>query len=141
MVLFGEACYLKSMELFFKKMLVNTLILMVVMLPLRNVFAMDMSMSHCEEASMGSEMSMMDHSGHNMSLMDSVDEKNDQKTTNCSCCNQCDGDCTGCVHISSAITFEFLQFSDLKLIELVSVVSDLLLTRTISPPSRPPLIL
>lgn len=131
------------MKLLFKKLLVNTLILMVVMLPFGDVFALSMELSsnHCEKASMGSEMSMMDHSGHDMSSMDSVDEQSDQDITSCSCCNQCDGDCAGCVHISSAITFELLQLSDLKTIESVSVVSDSLLTRTISPPSRPPLIL
>ncbi|MES0327806.1 MAG: hypothetical protein ABUK13_06415 [Gammaproteobacteria bacterium] len=129
------------MKLLFKKMLVNMLVLMVVMLPLRNAFAMDMSMNHCEADSVEMEMTMMNHAGHQMPSSDLMTDQQEKKVTACACCNQCDGDCTGCVHISSAITFEFLQFSDLKLIELVSVVSDLLLTRTISPPSRPPLIL
>ena len=129
------------MKLLFKKMLVNILVLMVVMLPLRNVFAMDAPMNHCKTDSVKMEMTMMNHAGHQMPSSDLMTEQQEKKVTACACCNQCDGDCTGCVHISSAITFESLQFSDLKITEPVSVVSNSLLTRTISPPSRPPLIL
>ena len=131
------------MKLLFKKILVNMLVLMVVMLPLRNVFAMPIEMSpdHCKAGSMGTEMSIMNHAGHNMSSLGSVDALQEKEVAACACCNQCDGDCSGCVHVSSAITFEFLQFSDLKTIEFVSVVSNSLLTRIISPPSRPPLTL
>lgn len=131
------------MKFLFKKVLVNILVLMVVMLPLRNVFAMSMEMSsnHCVENTGDTEMSMMSHAGHKMPALDPVHNEHEKEVTACTCCNQCDGDCTGCVHISSAITFELLQLSDLKIIELVYLVSDSLLTRTISPPSRPPLIL
>jgi len=124
-------------------MLVNMLVLMVVMLPLRNVFAMPMEMSsnHCKADAVDVEMVMVDHAGHDMSSTKSQDSESDKKTAACACGNQCDGDCAGCVHISSAITFEFLELSDLKDIEVVSIMADSLLTRTISPPSRPPLTL
>lgn len=129
------------MKLLFKKMLVNILVLMVVMLPLRSVFAMDMSMNHCAADSDDMEMSMMNHAEHTMSSADMLDSQSVKKVSFNACCDQCDADCTDCVHISSAITYELLQLSDLKNSKFVSVVSNSLLTRTISPPSRPPLIL
>lgn len=129
------------MRLLFKKILVNMLVLMVVMLPLRIAFAMDMSMNHCKADLNEMEMTMTNHADHQMPSSDLMADQQEKKINDCACCNQCEGDCTGCVHISSMIIFELLQFSDLKVIELVSVVSDSLLTRTISPPSRPPLIL
>ena len=131
------------MKLLFKKMLVNILVLMVVMLPLRSVFAMPMTMSpdHCVVDTAEVEMAMMDHAGHNMPSSNLQDTQQEQEATACVCCDQCDGECTGCVHISSAITFDFLQLSDIRTTELVSVITDSLLTRTLSPPSRPPLTL
>ena len=113
------------------------------MLPLRSVFAMPMTMSpdHCAEDRAEVEVIMMDHAGHNMSSPDLADTPQEQKTSDCDCCDQCDGNCTGCAHSSSAVTFEFLQLSDLATIEFIPVVSDSLLTRLISPPSRPPLTL
>lgn len=131
------------MKLLFKKFLVNILMLMVVMLPLRDVFSvpMDMSSNHCDTTSMNLEMTMTEHIGHTMPSSLSIDKEIDQKISSCACCNQCDGDCATCVHMSSAITFKLLQLTDLKDIELLAVVSDSLLTRTISPPSRPPLTL
>lgn len=133
----------KNMNLLFKKILVNVLVLMVVMLPMRNAFTMPMEMSpdHCSSGMAGVEMSMMNHAGHDMSSLNSSDTHQKQDVVSCACCNQCDGDCTGCVHISSAITFESPHFSNLEIIEIISVRSDSLLTRTISPPSRPPLTL
>ena len=131
------------MKLLFKKMLINILVLMVVILPLRSVFAMPMTISsdHCAVDTAEIEMVMMNHAGHHMSSSDFQDTQQEEKITACACCNQCDGDCTGCIHISSAIIFDFLQLSDLRTIEFISVVSDSLLTRIISPPSRPPLTL
>ena len=78
-------------------MLVNMLVLMVVMLPLRNVFAMpmDMSTNHCDTDSSDVEMVMMNHAGHNMSSLDSMDKQQEEKIAACACCDQCDGDCTG----------------------------------------------
>ena len=131
------------MKLLVKKMLVNILVLMVVMLPLRSVFAMPMTMlpDHCVVDTVEVEMAMMDHAGHNMPSSDLQDTQQEKEATACACCDQCDGECTGCVHISSAITFDFLQLSDIRTTELVSVITDSLLTRTLSPPSRPPLTL
>ena len=131
------------MKLLFKNMLVNMLVLMVVMLPLPNVFAMPMEMStnHCKAGAVDVEMVIMNHAGHDMSSAKLQDSELDKKTAACACCNQCDSDCTGCVHISSAITFEFLELSNLNDVEVVSIMTDSLLTRTISPPSRPPLTL
>jgi len=131
------------MKLMLKKLLVNILVLMVVMLPLRNVFAMPMQISqdHCVVNQVDVDMSMMNHAGHQMPMSGLVDTKQEPKELACVCCQQCDGDCTGCVHISSAIIFSFLTLSDLTTIEFVPVVTDSLLTRSISPPSRPPLVL
>jgi len=131
------------MKLLFKKLLVNILVLMVVMLPLRNVLAMPMqvSMDHCAVAQVDTSMNMMNHAGHKMPMSDLADTKQEQKKLACACCQQCDGDCTGCVHISSAIIFGFSALSNLTIIEVASVVTDSLLTRSISPPSRPPLAL
>ena len=128
------------MELLFKKLLVNILVLMVVMLPLRNVFAMSMTMSpdHCAVDAAELAMVMMEHAGHNMISSDMQGTQLEQKVA---CCNSCDGECTDCVHIASAIAFGFLQLSDSSSIEFIPVVSDLLHTRIISPPSRPPLTL
>lgn len=130
------------MKLMFKKLLVNILVLMVVMLPLRNVFALSMEMapSHCATDS-NDAMSMMNHAGHQMPMPDQADTGHGQKKMACACCQQCDGDCTGCIHISSAIIFSFLTFTDLRAIESVAISADSLLTRTTSPPSRPPLVL
>ena len=131
------------MKLLFKKILVNMLVLMVVMLPLRSVFAMpmDMSANHCATDSGDIEMVMMNHTGHNMPSLVSMDKQQEEKIASCACCEQCDGECTGCIHISSMITFELLQLSELRTTESVIVPTDSLITRTISPPSRPPLIL
>ena len=131
------------MKLLFKKILVNMLVLTVVMLPLRSVFAMpmDMSTNHCTTDSGDVEMVMMNHAGHNMPSLDSMDKPQEEKIASCACCNQCDSDCTGCVHISSMITFELLQLSELRTTESVIVLTDSLITRTISPPSKPPLTL
>ena len=129
------------MKLLFKKVLINILMLMVVMLPFRSVFAVPMTMSagHCAEPMADVAMVMMDHANHAMSSADFQDGQQDRALASCTCCDQCDGDCTGCAQISSAITFDFLQISKVTSIELVSIVADSLLTRTLSPPSRPPL--
>lgn len=126
------------MKLQFKKLLVNALVLMVVMLPFREAFAMPLQLSskHCSQESMTGEMPMMNHVGHNM-----VSPNPDQEQqSNCGCCAQCDSDCTGCAHIS-AITFNLTFLSELNTTETVLTVSDASLTRTVSPPSRPPLVL
>ena len=127
------------MRLLFKKILINTLVLMVVMLPFRSVFAVPMSSDHCAEPMTDVAMVMMDHANHGMSPADFHDDQQEQALASCACCDQCDDDCTGCAQISSAITFDFLQLSEVRFNELVSVVADSLLTRTLSPPSRPPL--
>jgi len=119
-----------------KKLLINTLVLMVVLLSFRSVLAMPVVMTsgHCEEM-------LVQHAGHDMSAMDMQPTQQTEKVSSCTCCDQCGGDCSGCVHISSAITVSFLELSDIRMTEQVSVPGDFLLTRTLSPPSRPPLIL
>ncbi|MFC1589033.1 hypothetical protein ACFL3P_02045 [Pseudomonadota bacterium] len=118
------------------------MVLMVVMLPLRSVFAMplDMSSDHCKTEAVAAEMNMMNHAGHHMPSDESIETEQEQNKSACVCCSQCDGGCAGCVHIS-AVTFEFHQFSDVRTNEPVLAIADSLLTRIISPPSRPPLIL
>ena len=126
------------MKLQFKKLLVNVLVLMVVMLPFREAFAMPLELSsqHCSQETLSMEMPMMNHVGHNM-----VSAKPDlEQKSNCGCCAQCDSDCTGCAHIS-AITFNLTFLSELNSTETSLTVSDASLTRNISPPSRPPLVL
>ena len=129
------------MKLGFKKLLVNILMLMVAMLPLRSGFAMSMDISpeHCAPNKVDIEMTMMNHAGHHMSAADQVDDSQQQKKSACVCCPQCDAQCTGCVHISAALTFGVLQLTDIRTIESVTVKTDSLLTRTVSPPSKPPL--
>ena len=85
-------------------------------------------------------MTMMSHAGHKMTSIDLGEKESEQKKSACVCCNQCDGDCAGCVHIS-AITYEFFQFSSSAEAVLLSIVTESSLTRNVSPPSRPPLIL
>jgi len=128
------------MKLLLKRMLVNILVLMVIMLPLRSVFAMPLTMSsdNCVTDATKQEMVMMDHAGHDMSVVNVQDKQQQHAVT---FCDQCDSECADCTHISSAITFEFLQLTDVRTIEQVSVIADSLLTRTLSPPSRPPLTL
>ena len=127
------------MRLQFKKLLVNILVLMVVMLPFREAFAMSLELpsKHCSQESMSIEMPMMNHAGHTMAASN---PDQDQNQSNCGCCAQCDSDCTGCAHIS-AITFNLTFPSELDLTETILIVSDSSFTRTISPPSRPPLAL
>ncbi len=130
------------MKFLFKKILTNILVIMLVILPLRSVFSMplDMSSDHCKTKSGQMEMTMMSHAGHKMASTDLSEKESQQNKSACVCCNQCDGDCAGCVHIS-AITYDFFQFSSSAEAVLVSVVTESSLTRTVSPPSRPPLIL
>ena len=127
------------MRLQFKKLLVNILVLMVVMLPFREAFAMPLELSskHCSQESMSIEMPMMNHAGHTMAASNPDQEQN---KSNCGCCAQCDSDCAGCAHIS-AITFNLTFLSELSPTETVLIVSDASFTRIVSPPSRPPLAL
>lgn len=131
------------MKLLFKKILVNTLALLMVMLPLSNALAMqlDQASNHCEMDAESMAVMVMDHANHSLISADAIDDEVETIASNCTCCNQCDGECAGCIHISSAIAFDLLAFSETQKNELVSIMTDLLLTRTISPPSRPPLIL
>ena len=126
------------MGLRFKKLLVNMLVLMVVMLPFRDAFAMSMELSskHCANDDMS--MEMMNHAGHNMPASPDVDSE--QMQASCNCCDQCDNACAGCTHIS-AIIHKYL-FSN-KQSQLASFTIDAVssATRFISPPSRPPLAL
>lgn len=143
MVLLVKSAIYRYMKIRFKNLLVNILVLMVIMLPLRNVFAMplDMSSIHCDTDMRASHSNMQKHADHSMLHNDKTNSGMEEKSLACTCCSQCDGDCTGCVHISSAITLDFFQISSLKIIESVSLDADSLLTRAVSPPSRPPLIL
>lgn len=132
------------MKLLFKKLLVNTLALLMVMLPLSNALAMqlDQSSNHCEMDAENMAVMVVDHANHSLMTADTVDvDEVETITSSCTCCTQCDGECAGCIHISSVITFDLLTFSEIQKNELVSIMTDSLLTRTISPPSRPPLIL
>ena len=134
------------MGLQFKKLLVNILVLMVVMLPFRDAFAMPLNISskHCMAESINVIMPMMNHEGHNMpvsvSASDSMDTDQGQNKSNCGCCSQCDNSCTSCTHIS-AITLNFFHLPESNSTEVILIVSDSSLTRTVSPPSRPPLAL
>ena len=134
------------MILHFKKLLVNILVLMVVMLPFREAFAMplDMSSIHCMAESMNIEMPMMNHAGHNMSvsvaISDLVEPEQEQNKSSCACCSQCDNGCTSCTHIS-AITLNFFLIPESNSTEMTLFASESSLTRTVSPPSRPPLAL
>ena len=124
------------MNLPLKKLLINTLVLMVVILPFRSVLAMPVVMTsgHCAEM-------LAQNVDHDMSAMDMQHTQQTEKVSSCACCDQCDSNCSGCVHVFSAITVSLLEFSDIRMAEQVSVPGDFLLTRTLSPPSRPPLIL
>lgn len=120
------------MTLFFKKVLVYFLMLMVVSLPLRVLsMPIDMSADHC----MGGDMSAMQHDGHQMPAV-----SDDEQTSNCNCCEQCVGDCTDCASIS-VVTFEQRQLTETTSHEIYSVAAKLLFTHITSPPSRPPLSL
>ena len=120
------------MKLAFKKILVNALVLLVVMLPLPALsMPIDMS-ADC----MMDDMSSMQHEGHEMPQAD--DE--DRQASGCQCCSQCAGDCTGCISMS-AVTYNLLNLSDLKTHEPYVVAAKSLLTRITSPPSRPPITL
>ena len=120
------------MKLTFKKILVNALVLLVVMLPLR---ALSMPIDMSDDCMMD-DMSSMQHEGHDMPQVD--DE--DKQASGCQCCSQCSGDCTGCISMS-AVTFILLQLSDIKTHEPYIVTEKSLLTRITSPPSRPPISL
>ena len=119
----------------FRKILVNLLMLAIVVLPVPSVFSMSADMSvpdsgnHCAEA-------MMEHAGHDMT----TDDVADNDTVSCKCCGQCDGDCMGCTTMS-AITFELFQLSDATSGEIYPGTLQSFLTRSTSPPSRPPLSL
>ncbi|MDH5711605.1 MAG: hypothetical protein OEZ15_08085 [Gammaproteobacteria bacterium] len=127
----------------FKKILVNTLILMVIMLPVRNLSAISstpssvISSDHCK----GMAVVMAEHAEHQVSsvILDETKPQN-KNNTSCVCCKHCDGDCNGCVHVS-AIAFEYFQLSSQATAELINDISVVSLTRTVSPPSRPPLVL
>jgi hypothetical protein len=82
------------------------------------------------------EMTMMSHAGHDMPA--SVQTVSPQEESVCVCCPQCDAQCSGCVHISAAITFDLLLLSDAGTAEPVSVNPGSLFTRTVSPLARPP---
>ena len=81
-------------------------------------------------------MAMMNHAGHDMPASDQAVSQ--QEESACVCCPQCDAQCTGCVHISAAITFDLLLLSDAGTVKPVSVSPGSLFTRTVSPPARPP---
>ncbi len=125
------------MKLAFKKILTNVLVLMVMILPLRAMaMPIDTSANHCMSDEMAAEMPAMQHQGHQMPSTDN----NDQQASSCQCCDQCAGDCTGCISMT-AVTFDLLKFSDIKIHGIFSVTADLLFTHITSPPSRPPQIL
>ncbi|MDT8453379.1 MAG: hypothetical protein RQ936_11695 [Gammaproteobacteria bacterium] len=126
------------MKLICKKFLLNILVLMVVMLPLRSGFALSMESSEkdCMDGVEAEVTTMMSHDGHDMSA--SVQTVSQQEESVCVCCPQCDAQCAGCVHISAAITFDLLLLSDAGTAEPVSVTPRSLSTQTVTPPARPP---
>jgi len=76
------------------------LILSLAILPMRMAFAMpigefaDSTGSHCASMNMKMDHSKMKH--------DSSDKEDSKQTSNSSCCNQDNGNCSGCVHITAA---------------------------------------
>jgi hypothetical protein len=131
----------------FKKFLMNLLILAITLLPFRMAYSMPIDGSgassgqHCKDMTVVS----MSQNGQTQSLdtqlsdVLSVDTAINPASQE-DCCDMSDSDCTGCVHIT-AVYFDFLQFSDPSDNKMFSETLLSFITRVISPPSRPPLIL
>ena len=132
----------------FKKLLMNTLILAIIVLPFRMAFSMPVDNSkggsgqHCK----GMAMVGVPQNGQMQSLdsqsldAPSVDVVMVNSVSQADCCSMSDNDCIGCVHITAVYYYDFLQFSEPSDTEVFSEASLSLITRVISPPSRPPLI-
>lgn len=118
------------MKLAFKKILMNGLALVVMMLPLN---AMSMPVDTSADDCMNGDMTTMQHEDHPVSSMDADNEQAQQ----CDCCEQCVNACTSCVSMT-AVTFNLLKLSDLKAHEMFAVTASSLFARITSPPSRPP---
>ena len=130
----------------FRKSLMGVLILAIIVLPFRMAFSMpvdgsgddsgDVSGQHCKDMTMASMSQNALTQLPDALLADAVVNSASQGD----CCSMGDSDCTGCVHII-AVYFDFLQFSDPSDNKMFSETLLSFITRVISPPSRPPLIL
>ena len=125
----------------FNKSLVRILILAIAILPFRMAFSMPVAASgnnsgqHCKDmvtASMHQDSLMQSHGKHLPSTDEQIVEKDD-------CCSTGSNDCSGCAHIT-VVHQDILQLSDLPDNDVFYLIPFSLLTRIISPPSRPPLV-
>lgn len=139
------------------KSMSKLLIIVMILLPLRAVLAIELtdvasdsdvsdirmvvnnmvdnsSSSDVEQAGMNQHC----HGNPSPDVTIYSDSSTEQAHSGCQCCSACDGDCSGCTSMQ-AIPLELLQFSESNTVEPISIVVPVLLTRSISPPARPPL--
>jgi hypothetical protein len=146
---------------FSRKLLTNLLILAVMALPYRMAFSMPIDTSgsgsgqHCkgmaltgktqdsraQDSRTQNRPDRVAAAGVDLAQMDSAQIDSIQiDSAAADCCSTGDGDCSGCTHIT-AVYFDVLQLSDLSDDEVFFATPFSFITRVISPPSRPPLVL